>query len=667
MPPTGDGDARVIPRDPTRVVVEGVTPQVDGGRFAAKRAVGEVLEVEADVFADGHDVVSAALWIRPPGADTTVEVAMEPLVNDRFRAEVVVDRLGRWAYTVVGWVDRYETWRDSTRRKVEADQDVAVELQIGAQLVGAAARAARGADATLLADAAAVFDEGSVDPLTDDAVAAAMRRWADREPLVRHARTLEVIVERERAACGAWYEFFPRSASPDPDRHGTLRDAADRLDYVAAMGFDVVYLPPIHPIGRSFRKGPNNSVEAAPGDLGSPWGIGASEGGHTAIHPDLGDFDDFAHLCRRADELGLEVALDLAFQCSPDHPWVSEHPQWFRHRPDGTIQYAENPPKKYQDIYPIDFETSDWEALWDALADVVRFWIERGVRIFRVDNPHTKPFRFWEWLIASIQADHPDVVFLSEAFTRPKVMYQLAKLGFSQSYTYFAWRQTAWELREYFTELTTPPVVDFFRPNAWPNTPDILTEQLQHGGRPVFVQRLVLAATLAANYGIYGPAFELVEHTAVRPGSEEYLDSEKYQQRTWDLDAPHSLRDLIARVNRIRHDHPALQQDRTLRFHDVDNEQLLCYSKRSRDGADVVLVVVNVDSHHTQAGFVHLDLEALGLPSDQRYEVHDLLGGATYSWSGPRNYVELDPHVLPAHVFSVGSPARSERDFEPFA
>ncbi|MFP4511449.1 MAG: alpha-1,4-glucan--maltose-1-phosphate maltosyltransferase [Acidimicrobiales bacterium] len=660
MPPSTGAPG--VPRDPTRVVVEGVTPQVDAGRFAAKCTVGEPFVVEADVFTDGHDLVAAALWVRGPGSEATTEIPMEPMVNDRFTAQVVPDRLGRWAYTVVGWVDRFETWKHGTGRKVEAGQDVEVELQLGAALVSAAAERASGPDEAVLADAATAFDAGRSEPLGDTEVSAAMRRWAEREPVVRHARTLEVVVERERARHGAWYELFPRSTSADPERSGTLRDAAKRVPYVADMGFEVLYLPPIHPIGTTFRKGPNNSVEPSSGDPGSPWAIGSPDGGHTAIDPDLGTFGDLAFLVEEAESHGLEVALDLAFQCSPDHPWVTEHPQWFRHRPDGTIQYAENPPKKYQDIYPIDFESDDWEALWDALADVVRFWIDRGIRIFRVDNPHTKPFRFWEWLIRTIHDEHPGTIFLSEAFTRPKVMYQLAKLGFSQSYTYFAWRQSAWELREYFTELTTRPVVDFFRPNAWPNTPDILTEQLQHGGRPVFIQRLVLAATLSANYGIYGPAFELVEQVAVRPGSEEYLDSEKYQQRTWDLEAPHSLRGLITIVNRIRHDHLALQQDRTLLFHPTDNDALLCYSKTTHDGSDPILVVVNVDPEHRQAGWVDLDLDALGLPHHQPFEVHDLLGGARYSWIGASNFVELDPQSLPAHIFSVVALSGAEPD-----
>jgi len=650
-----------MPRDPTRVVVEAVRPEIDAGRFASKGSVGAPVAVEADVFCDGHDLAAAALWVRAPGESPTVEHPMERGANDRFSGAFVPDRTGRWAFTVVGWVDRYATWCHDMRRRLDAEQDVTVDLEIGARLIDTAAARATAEEATTLTTAAAALRSGrGVQGVLDAApVDAAMHRWAVREPLVRHVRTLEVVVERERARHGAWYEFFPRSTSPDPDRPGTLVDAASHLGYVASMGFDVVYLPPIHPIGRSFRKGANNAVEAGPDDTGSPWGIGASEGGHTAVHPDLGTIDEFDAFVAAAAQHDLEVALDLAFQCAPDHPWVTEHPEWFRHRPDGTIQYAENPPKKYQDIYPIDFESAAWEELWDALADVVRFWVGHGVSIFRVDNPHTKPFRFWEWLIATIRDEHPDVLFLSEAFTRPTVMYQLAKVGFSQSYTYFTWRQSAWELREYFTELTTPPVVDVFRPNAWPNTPDILTEQLQYGGRPVFVQRLVLAATLSANYGIYGPAFELVEQRAVARGSEEYLDSEKYQVRTWDLDAGHSLRPLITRINEIRRAHPALRQDHTLRFHDADGDDLLCYSKTDPDSGDAILVVVNTHDHEPRSGFVHLDLAALGLdPGDGSahdvvFEVRDLLGGATYTWVGHDNYVELDPSTLPAHVFAV--------------
>jgi starch synthase (maltosyl-transferring) len=438
-----------------------------------------------------------------------------------------------------------------------------------------------------------------------------------------------------------------------PGRHGTFRDVIARLPYVAGMGFDVLYLPPIHPIGRTHRKGPNNTVVCGADDVGSPWAIGSSEGGHTAIHPLLGSFRDFRRLVAAAREHGLEIALDIAFQCSPDHPWVRRHPDWFRKRPDGTIQYAENPPKKYQDIYPLDFASPDWPGLWAACRDVIRFWIGEGVRIFRVDNPHTKPFDFWEWLIREIRRKHPDVLFLSEAFTRPKVMHRLAKLGFTQSYTYFAWRNGAWELREYLTELTRTEAAEFFRPSFWPNTPDILTEIHQTGGRPAFAARFVLAATLASAYGIYGPAFELGENRPLVPGKEEYLDSEKYQIRHWDLDRPGSLRDLIARVNRIRREHPALQRNDGLLFFTADNEQLLCYAKRTDDRSDVILVVVNLDPHRVQAGWVTLDPGAIGVAPEAPFEVHDLLTGARYPWRGPRNYVELDPRDRPAHVFHV--------------
>jgi starch synthase (maltosyl-transferring) len=464
--------------------------------------------------------------------------------------------------------------------------------------------------------------------------------------------TSPIWADRPLAGFSTWYELFPRSASPDPERAGTLVDVEDRVDDIAAMGFDVLYLPPIHPIGHTHRKGPNNRRDAEPGDPGSPWAIGSEAGGHTAIAPELGTFADFDRLLRAARRRGLEVALDLAFQCSPDHPWVREHPDWFRHRADGSIAYAENPPKKYEDIVPIDFECEDRAALWAALLDVVRFWADRGVRAFRVDNPHTKPFAFWEWLIARVRDTDPDVLFLSEAFTRPRVMERLAKLGFSQSYTYFTWRNSKHELVEYFSELTRPPLIEFFRPNAWPNTPDILHSSLQHGSRGTFLARAVLAACLSSNYGVYGPVFELMESVPREESSEEYLDSEKYQIRHWDVGRPDSLRHFLARLNEIRRTHPALQQNRTLRFHDIDNDQLVCWSKHVGD--DVVLCVVNLDPWNTQAGWTSLDLGTLGVPEDALFVLHDRLTDAQYEWRGAHNFVELDPRSVPAHVFTIG-------------
>ncbi|MGE5276837.1 MAG: alpha-amylase family glycosyl hydrolase, partial [Acidobacteriota bacterium] len=496
--------------------------------------------------------------------------------------------------------------------------------------------------------------------------AALIDRYADVADATTHPRELSVVVDRERARFGAWYEMFPRSASPEAGRHGTLRDCEALLPYVAAMGFDVLYLPPIHPIGRAQRKGRNNAPRPAAEDPGSPWAIGGSEGGHTSIHPELGTVEDFRRLLASAADHGLEVAVDVAFQCSSDHPWVRDHPQWFRRRPDGQIQYAENPPKKYEDIYPLDFETDDWRALWEELKNVVLFWVSQGVRILRVDNPHTKPFAFWEWLIGEVKRPFPETIFLAEAFTRPHVMYRLAKLGFTQSYTYFAWRNTAPEITDYFRELTRPPVSEFFRGNLWPNTPDILTEYLQLGGRAAFVSRLVLAATLGASYGIYGPPFELCERLPREGGSEEYLDSEKYQIRHWEREQPESLKDLIARVNRIRRDNPALHGDRRLRFHGCDNPQLLCYSKTTEDHDNVVLVAVNLDPHHTQSGWVDLETAELGIAPGETYQVHDLISGARYLWSGSRNYVELDPQVAPAQVFRVRRHLRTERDFDYF-
>jgi starch synthase (maltosyl-transferring) len=490
-------------------------------------------------------------------------------------------------------------------------------------------------------------------------LAALMARHPDRRFVSRYERELEVLVERERARFSAWYELFPRSTALKAGRHGTFKDVEARLPYVAEMGFDVLYLPPIHPIGRAYRKGANNSIEPARGAPGSPWAIGGPDGGHREIHPELGTPEDFQHLLRTAERHGLEVALDIAFQASPDHPYVREHPQWFRARPDGSIQYAENPPKKYQDIYPFDFETKEWRALWLELHGVIQHWVDQGVRIFRVDNPHTKPFAFWEWALGEVRDRNPDVIFLSEAFTRPHVMYRLAKLGFSQSYTYFAWRNEAWELRQYFTELTRTEAVEYFRPNLWPNTPDILTEFLQSGGRPASALRFVLAATLGASYGVYGPVFELAEVAPLQRGREDYLDSEKYQLRHWDLNRRDSLRPLMTRVNRIRREHPALQQDRTLRFLNTDNDRLLAYAKTSEDGSDVIVTVVNLDPHWRQGGWV--EVPATPLAGHPPYQASDLLNDTTYSWrTDAWNFVDLDPAVTPAHVLQIPRPLLPE-------
>ncbi|HVC77945.1 MAG TPA: alpha-1,4-glucan--maltose-1-phosphate maltosyltransferase [Candidatus Micrarchaeaceae archaeon] len=655
--PDGQADGR------RRVAIEAVSPEVGAGRFPAKRSLGEKVAIEADVFADGHDAVACVIRYRHQSESAWTEVPMVALGNDRWRAELIVGHLGRYVYTIEGWVDRFQTWRLQLTKRIAAGQDVGHELKVGAQLVEAAAKRAQGADSTLLTRHAASLANGEATVGKD--LIDVMDRYPDRSEAVTYPRDLEMLVDPQRARFSAWYELFPRSAG-EAGKHGTFRDLEKRLPYIAGMGFDVLYVPPIHPIGRTNRKGANNSIKAATGEPGSPWAIGSVEGGHKSIAPELGTLDDFRHLLGAARDKGLDVALDLAFQCSPDHPYVREHPEWFRHRPDGSIQYAENPPKKYEDIVPFDFESEAWRELWAELLSIVTYWIDKGVRIFRIDNPHTKPFPFWEWLIGEVKRDTPDVIFLAEAFTRPKVMYRLAKCGFTQSYTYFAWRHTAWEITQYFTELTQSPVSDFFRPNLWTNTPDILTEYLQTGGRPAFAARLVLAATLGANYGIYGPAFELGEARAKEPGSEEYLDSEKYQLRNWNIDSPDSLREMITLVNEIRHENLALQSDRGLRFHTTENESLIAYTKSTTDLADVVLTVVNLDPHHTQAGMVTLPLKELGLETDKSYQAHELLSGARYMWNGPRNYVEINPHAAPAQIFRFRRRVRSEHDFEYF-
>jgi starch synthase (maltosyl-transferring) len=656
-----------------RVVIEGLEPEIDGGKYPIKRTLGERVVVAADIHADGHDVLSAVVLYRPEQDSVWREAAMRPLVNDRWQGQFVVESLKPYFYTVQAWVDAFQGWARDTVKKSEAGQDIPFAGLLGARLVESAASRARGNDSKRLAEfAVQLKSRSNLEPAAvvgcarNQELAALMGRYADRSRATTYDKQLTVAVDREKARYSTWYEMFPRSCGAAPNKHGTFRDCIQRLGYVSEMGFDVLYLPPIHPIGRTQRKGRNNTAQASADDPGSPWAIGADEGGHMAIYPGLGTLQDFKQLQAKAGELGIEIALDLAFQCSPDHPYVKQHKEWFLLRPDGSVQYAENPPKKYEDIYPFYFESEEAPKLCDELKKVVLYWIEQGVRIFRVDNPHTKPFDFWGWLISEVRREYPEVIFLSEAFTRPKVMHRLAKLGFAQSYTYFAWKNTKWELTEYFTELTQTSVREFVRPNVWPNTPDILTEYLQYGGRPAFMARLVLAATLGANYGIYGPAFELCEHRALRQGSEEYLDSEKYQIRAWDLGSPDNLKRLIARVNEIRRENLALQSDWSLRFHPLDNDQLIAYSKATEDLSDIILVIVNLDPRYKQSGWVEVPLEDFQLTPNQSYQVHDLLTDARYLWQGARNYVELNPSTLPAHIFKVRRRVRTERDFDYF-
>lgn len=661
-----------------RAVIDSLSPTVDGGRFPAKRIAGESVCIEAHCFADGHDQLRVRLrWNARGNSESSMdETDMAAQGNDVWIAELTPPVPGRYRCEVSAWVDHFESWRKELERREDL-ADVRVALQVGAALALEAAARARGNDDANLAEWASLLrdrakDESSAPPDTaslkalalDPAKASLVARYPDTR--FAASASIEIAVDRKRAAFSSWYELFPRSTAPDPARHGNFKDVEARLPYVAEMGFDVLYFPPIQPIGRVNRKGVNNTLAAQPGDVGSPWAIGSAEGGHKEILPELGSLEDFRSLNARARSLGLEIALDIAFQCAPDHPYVRAHPDWFKHRPDGSVQYAENPPKKYQDIYPFDFETDDWRALWEELKSVIEFWIGEGVRIFRVDNPHTKAFAFWEWVINEIQRATPDAIFLAEAFTRPKVMHRLAKLGFTQSYTYFTWRNTKRELTEYFSELAQGPGTQYFRPNVWPNTPDILQETLQSGLRAVFAARLILAATLSANYGIYGPTFEFMESAPREPGSEEYLHSEKYQLRHWSLDRPDSLRSLIARMNRVRRENAALQSDRSLEFCAVDNEYLIAYRKSDEATGNIVLTVVNLDPHHVQSGWLELDLESLGLDPEQPYQVHDLLSEQRYQWRGGRNFVMLDPTRLPAHVFVLRRHLRSEHDFDYF-
>jgi starch synthase (maltosyl-transferring) len=676
-----------------RVVIEEVSPMIDGGARPVCRIVGDVIHMTAAIFADGHDHLAARLNYRHASERKWRSVPMVFVNNDLWEGSFRVDRLGEWIFTLEAWIDHFDTWASDLRKRLAAQpipvqndqnasavaQDIPLALRSGALLIRAASKRASGADARKLEKFAASIEALAreerphyEDPLTDEIVSLTAR-YPDLTLATRYEKELPVRVDRERARFSAWYELFPRSASTVPGKHGTFADVELQVPEIAAMGFDVLYLPPIHPIGRAYRKGPNNATVAREGDLGSPWAIGDAaifaqdpagsrakddDGGHKSIHPQLGTFADFDRLVASAAAHQMEIALDIAFQCSPDHPWVTKHPDWFVIRPDGSIQYAENPPKKYQDIYPLNFESSDWRSLWSELYSVFEFWIKRGVKIFRVDNPHTKALPFWDWCLGELHQKYPDAIFLAEAFTRPHVMYALARRGFTQSYTYFTWRTTKPELVDYLEEITRPPVSDFFKPNFWPNTPDILHKSLQDGGRPAFMQRLILAATLTANYGVYGPAYELGENAPAKPASgktesEEYLDSEKYEIRQRNRNVPGSLVPLITELNAIRRANPALQSNDSLRFHETDNPSLICYSKTTPKCENTILVAVNLDPFQEQAGWVHLVGSEIGIAEDQQFAVEDLLTGAKYSWHGFTNFVALKPETQPAHILRI--------------
>jgi starch synthase (maltosyl-transferring) len=641
-----------------RVIIQNVQPEIDDGRHFIKRVVNEWTQVTADIFSDGHDAVRASLHYRHESNKNWTEAYMEAQPNDVWTAAFQVTQKGFYHYKLEAWVDHLLNWHNGFLKKQADRQDMAVELLIGADLLKRTAKGYPKAKAAALDKAAELlekkgaYDEATAAVLTqefaDMVLAHPMKQfqtWYDKD--------LRVRIGRDRAVFSAWYELFPRSAAAKPGDHGTFKDMERILPRLQELGFDVLYLPPIHPIGTSNRKGKNNSLDTGPHEPGSPWAIGNTDGGHTAIHKQLGTLKDYQHLIAEAQKHGLEIAFDLALQCSPDHPWVKEHPEWFLWRPDGTIAYAENPPKKYQDIVPINFETEDWRNLWEELKKVILFWVDAGVLIFRVDNPHTKPFAFWEWVINEVHSQHPDVIFLAEAFTRPKIMGALGKLGFSQSYTYFTWRNNRREMEEYLTELTQTEWRDYYRPNFWPNTPDILPYHLMDAGANVFVLRLLMAATLSSNYGVYGPSYEFMENKGNTNGKEEYLDSEKYELRTYDWNARNRITEAMTAINRIRREQPALQRTFNLTFTRADNESLMSFVKVSDDGSNVIWCVVNFDAQYTQSGYVEVPKKLLGIEGRVNLKVTDLLTEETYHWFNDWNYVEINPNKFPMHLFWV--------------
>ena len=651
-----------------RIAIEMVHPQIDCGRFAVQRITGDEMVVQADIFSDGHDEVAAVLLYRRQGEQQWQETVMQRLDNDRWQGSFELAEPGFYEYSLLGWVDHFRTWQRDLEKRFQAGQDVSVDLKIGGRILEQAAKEAKDEVAAKLRPAAETLSgepggEGAVALGLDAGLSDLVSNCCARGLATRYHKDLLVWVDRKKALFSSWYELFPRSLGAAEGRHGTLRDCIALLPDLAELGFDVCYLPPIHPIGSSKRKGKANRTTAEAGDPGSPWAIGSAEGGHKSVHPELGTIEDFQALVREAQQHDMEIALDIAFQCSPDHPYLKEHPEWFLWRPDGTVQYAENPPKKYQDIVPLNFETPQWQELWEELKGIIFFWMDQGVRIFRIDNPHTKPFPLWEWLIAEAKKRSPEVIFLAEAFTRPKIMSRLAKLGFSQSYSYFSWRNSKKELTEYLTELTRGDTREFMRPNFWPNTPDILTEYLQYGGRASFMIRAVLAATLSSNYGIYGPTFELCIGDA-EPNSEEYLDGEKYEIRQWDRKGPGNIRELITKLNRIRRDHSALQVTNNLDFYESDNDSVLFYGKIAGNGKSSLLIAVNLDPFAVRSAKLRLPLRLFGIQQGQSYLLHDLLGGERSIWQGEWCNVTLDPQTAPACIYRISTWQRRESDFD---
>jgi starch synthase (maltosyl-transferring) len=637
---------KTVKPPPPRIQIGRPAPMIDCGRYPSKRTVGDAVAVSADIFADGHDVLRAVVRSCPPGSKRWEENAMVRIDahvdGDRWAGEFDVDRLGRYAWTIEAWTDAFASWREELRRKIDARQgDLSSELSEGEVLLEQAAGRAKGDDRKRIQRALERLREDAANPeiALDPELFMAIARYPDRTSSTTMDRMLYVDVDPVRARFGTWYELFPRS-------WGGLKGVAAQLPELATLGFDVLYLPPVHPIGTTNRKGKNNALQAGPDDPGSPWAIGDAGGGHTALHPDLGTMEDFDELVRIAGEQGVDVALDFAIQCSADHPWLTEHPEWFNRRPDGTLKYAENPPKKYQDIYNVNWDSEDWRGLWNALRDVVRFWAGHGVKIFRVDNPHTKPLAFWEWLIAELRKEHPGIIFLAEAFTRAAMMRQLAKVGFNQSYTYFTWKSSKWELMDYVTELATSGMQEYYRPNFFVNTPDILTEELQHGGPPKFASRLALAATLSPTYGVYS-GFENFERVAVRAGSEEYENSEKYEIKKRALNGP--LLSLIERINAVRRENPALQHLDNIQFLTTENDALIAYSKRTGD--NTIIIVVTLDPVSAQEGVVVIPY---GLGLAPVFTVTDLLSGESFDWRMGRNFVRLDPYRV-AHLLRVSA------------